>query len=268
MNYKSNYYDYVKYVQTLNRSKSSSIYYEEHHIVPRSLGGLNTPDNKVLLTAREHYLAHYLLMKIYENEDIISYRKMVNAFICMNWNKYGKRYLNSRLYERARITFSKNQTDVFSDKDSDNYKAWYYHHALGMQALRNKESQKYRDWQKAIREGVPQLRAKTSQEYKTWYRNLQESKPSNRDKSSPEYRNWYKSLQENKPSNRDKQSLEYIQWHTRYLEGRKNLKLRWIHNLELNQCIMVRSEQLDEYIAKGWKKGRLVKHDEAQDSDT
>jgi hypothetical protein len=34
---------------------------EQHHIVPRSNGGPDTPGNMVLLTVREHYLAHLLL---------------------------------------------------------------------------------------------------------------------------------------------------------------------------------------------------------------
>ena len=39
-------------------------YSEEHHIKPKSLGGSDSKDNLVRLTAREHYLAHYLLMKM------------------------------------------------------------------------------------------------------------------------------------------------------------------------------------------------------------
>ena len=63
MNYKRNYYDYINYVKTLNRSKKDGCYYEKHHIIPRSLGGDDSKNNLVLLTAREHFLAHYLLWK-------------------------------------------------------------------------------------------------------------------------------------------------------------------------------------------------------------
>ena len=38
-------------------------YYEKHHIIPRCLNGSNDKDNLVLLTAREHYLCHWLLWK-------------------------------------------------------------------------------------------------------------------------------------------------------------------------------------------------------------
>lgn len=40
-------------------------YGERHHIVPRSEGGTDDPANLVVLTAREHFLAHWLLYRIY-----------------------------------------------------------------------------------------------------------------------------------------------------------------------------------------------------------
>ena len=39
-------------------------YYENHHIIPKSLGGLNTADNIVKLTAKEHFICHRLLTKM------------------------------------------------------------------------------------------------------------------------------------------------------------------------------------------------------------
>lgn len=43
----------------------SSNYYENHHIIPRSLNGSNSSENLVLLTAREHFICHWLLVKIF-----------------------------------------------------------------------------------------------------------------------------------------------------------------------------------------------------------
>lgn len=45
-------------------------YCELHHVVPRSFGGDDFGDNLVNLTAREHYIAHCLLWKIYSKYDI------------------------------------------------------------------------------------------------------------------------------------------------------------------------------------------------------
>ena len=41
-------------------------YHEEHHIIPRSLNGPDSPDNIVKLTVKEHRFAHILLFKIFK----------------------------------------------------------------------------------------------------------------------------------------------------------------------------------------------------------
>ncbi|AUM58396.1 homing endonuclease [Proteus phage phiP4-3] len=45
-------------------------YTEKHHIIPKSLGGGNEPENIVILTGREHYIIHKLLYKIYKNKSM------------------------------------------------------------------------------------------------------------------------------------------------------------------------------------------------------
>lgn len=51
--------------------KTLNGYYEIHHIIPRSFNGSNDEDNLVLLTYREHVLAHMLLYLINsENKDM------------------------------------------------------------------------------------------------------------------------------------------------------------------------------------------------------
>ena len=47
-----------------NREKPNS-YTERHHILPRCMQGNDTEDNLVFLTAKEHFVAHHLLCKIY-----------------------------------------------------------------------------------------------------------------------------------------------------------------------------------------------------------
>lgn len=81
-------------------------YTEKHHIFPKSIYGNN---NKiVVLTAREHYIAHALLekalIKRYGIDDNKT-KKMITAFWCMNNQKTKNEYLNSHLYEASRIRF-------------------------------------------------------------------------------------------------------------------------------------------------------------------
>jgi len=47
-------------------------YCERHHILPRCMGGTDDPENLVYLSAREHFIMHILLTKIYkENKDLL-----------------------------------------------------------------------------------------------------------------------------------------------------------------------------------------------------
>ena len=45
-------------------------YCERHHVHPKSMGGTNANSNLVYLTAREHYIVHWLLFKIHKNQEM------------------------------------------------------------------------------------------------------------------------------------------------------------------------------------------------------
>jgi hypothetical protein len=65
---------------------------EKHHIIPRSIGGSDQPQNIVNLKYREHYIAHYILAKSLDCD------KLWFAFTMMQRISNGK----SVLYEAAR----------------------------------------------------------------------------------------------------------------------------------------------------------------------
>ena len=108
MNYQKIYNQLIQKRQIYTLSKKNT-YCERHHIVPRSLGGSNDKTNLVNLTAREHYIAHLLLWKIYIGT---SYEFSMNyALIKMtisSINHQRKYKYNSKLYEVARNRFSIN----------------------------------------------------------------------------------------------------------------------------------------------------------------
>ena len=54
------------YYQIIESAKNSnhSCYTEKHHIIPKSLGGTNNLSNIVSLTARQHFICHWLLTKM------------------------------------------------------------------------------------------------------------------------------------------------------------------------------------------------------------
>lgn len=79
-------------------------YYETHHIVPKAEGGSDDKANLVKLTARQHYIAHLLLAKIYD--DV----KMHQAVLMMQRKSkcHNRKFrFNSRLYEAIRKEYSK-----------------------------------------------------------------------------------------------------------------------------------------------------------------
>lgn len=89
--------DYQKHYQLLiNKASHTSGYLEEHHIIPKCLGGTDESSNLKKLTAREHYIAHLLLAKIHGG----------TLWHAVNLMGRLKKYSN-REYERARIEHSK-----------------------------------------------------------------------------------------------------------------------------------------------------------------
>jgi Straboviridae homing endonuclease len=79
------YYEFIiKQAKSVNRKKSQGIYYENHHIIPRCLGGLDVKENLVLLTAKEHFVCHKLLTYIYpKNRKIaLAYHRMAFSKKC------------------------------------------------------------------------------------------------------------------------------------------------------------------------------------------
>jgi hypothetical protein len=93
------YRNIIHKAQTESRKKGEGEYYENHHILPKSLGGNNDKRNLVLLTAKEHFICHILLVQMADNKR--TRWKMLNAVLHMGHKPpqhLRKRYVNSRLY--------------------------------------------------------------------------------------------------------------------------------------------------------------------------
>ena len=66
MDYKNIYYKIIENAKKETENGNRHVgYYERHHIQPKSLGGNNKKENLVKLTAREHFICHWLLVKMY-----------------------------------------------------------------------------------------------------------------------------------------------------------------------------------------------------------
>lgn len=106
MNYQNLYNSIISNAKLKPRSKGAKEYFESHHILPLSLNGSNESDNLVLLTAKEHFICHHLLTKIYPTES-----KLKFAFWAMCNQTFGdvnRPYkVTSTVYSLAKAEFSK-----------------------------------------------------------------------------------------------------------------------------------------------------------------
>ena len=97
--------NYLKHYCKLIRKAENRIppngYTEKHHTFPKSIFGVN--NRLVILTAREHYIAHLLLYKLFKLRygiDNYKTKKMFNALwlMCIM-----RKNFNSHIYENLRI---------------------------------------------------------------------------------------------------------------------------------------------------------------------
>lgn len=90
-------------------------YRERHHIKPKCLGGTNDETNLIDLYAREHFIAHQLLV----NEN-----PMCNALHYALWNMANVTGINGKLYKLTAEEYEgvrKNISERFSGKNNPMY---------------------------------------------------------------------------------------------------------------------------------------------------
>lgn len=108
-------------------------YTENHHILPRCLGGTDEPSNLVELSAREHFICHLLLTKMIDNSSInYAYIAMVNMK-----NEYQQRdyKITSRHYAYSKELNSKETSIRFKGKAKHNVGKKRYYHQVTLQEI-------------------------------------------------------------------------------------------------------------------------------------
>jgi hypothetical protein len=96
------------------RVRISEGYAEEHHVIPRCVGGTDEPNNLVLLTPEEHYVVHQLLVKMRRYKEHPNYNKLIFAanMMCVDSTTTARRgnrrygWLKRRLSETIRETMT------------------------------------------------------------------------------------------------------------------------------------------------------------------
>jgi hypothetical protein len=116
---------YEKWYQAITARGQTRVlneYTETHHIQPVSLGGADTPENLTRLTAREHFICHWLLTKITTGE---ARHKMLNALRMMRAeNPRQQRYktkITARVYSKLKEEYSQLQSKRFTGEGNGFY---------------------------------------------------------------------------------------------------------------------------------------------------
>ncbi len=231
MNYKK-HYELLIY-----RAKNRLLegYSENHHIIPKCIGGTNKKENLVKLTPEEHYVAHQLLIKIYPNESKLIYAaKMMTVGNMRNNKLYGW------LRKKFSIVHSYGQTERYLNMPSPRKgKKW---------------SQEQKD--KIKGRTSPRKGAVTSQETKDKISKANKGKLS-----------WNEGKTYSKET-RQKISKSRIakrgdpNWNIRppcskekaAKISKANTGKKWIHNM--NERKLISPESLKEYLSDGWKCGQ------------
>ena len=112
-----NYFKHYNQLIIRCKNRVLETYTENHHIVPRCMGGGDDADNIVSLTPEEHYVAHQLLTKMYPKNAALA-----KAAMMMTVNRSSNK-IYGWLRKRHAKAMSECQT---GERNSQFGKSWYH----------------------------------------------------------------------------------------------------------------------------------------------
>lgn len=114
--YSKLYYKIIDRAKQRQQKTPLSYYTETHHILPKSLGGDNSSNNLIVLTARKHFIVHHLLTKFTidnaRSKMWIAYHFFFNG---KNLNEHRNYKITARMYERVKLEISKVKQEMWED---------------------------------------------------------------------------------------------------------------------------------------------------------
>jgi NUMOD1 domain len=234
--YRNWYLKIIDHAKLQLRDKKSGVF-EMHHIVPKSCGGNDTKVNLVLLTPREHFICHLLLIKIVELPDVY---KMVAAVA-----RFGKK-ISSREYSLLRAVISNASK---GNKNSSFGRKWMHdpHSKKIYYLLPNEVETIGRD----LVYGLPEQRG--GHRNTMWITNGQDETliP-----IGGNIEGWttgrvnQPTLEHMRLMSKKRHTFTKDLEHSQKLQGRVSI----IHN-DTNKCIRIRPDELENYISDGWHVG-------------
>jgi hypothetical protein len=263
MNHQKIYEKIINYAKSENRSREDNVYYEYHHIIPKCLNGKDEFDNKVLLTAREHFVCHKLLTYIYKGNYKIYHAFHLMAF--MNKRKYE---ITSRDYAYAIELFRSIPKDNNGEKNPMFKKTTILLPDGTSKSISIEDPLYLNGTYKSYSSGENNGMYGTNR-YKIW---LEKYGKEEADKKAIEYgKNLSNSLKNSNNVNNSREHnpmysrTPYEIWIEKYgkeeadkrkLEWKKHLSGKVIyHNKILKKRKCLKPEEIEYYINLGWEKG-------------
>jgi hypothetical protein len=118
-----NYIKHYNNLITRSKDRNLSCYLEAHHIVPKCIGGTDDSTNIVMLTPEEHYVAHQLLVKIYNHPGLIQAALMMSVSNYKHANGLGRK---NKLYGWLKRKYLEVCKQRIGEKNGSFGKPWYY----------------------------------------------------------------------------------------------------------------------------------------------
>lgn len=233
MNYEKIYNSLIQKRLT-NKIDRSICYCEYHHIQPKSIRPelKDDPVNIVALTAKEHYVAHHLLVHWYKQlygEKHAYYLKMLRAFlftINIQNNQDKTKYVNARTYEFLKKEISKAKKGTLSWNSGK--------HGIYSDEYRKKISENHAD---VSGENNPMF--------------------GKHGKDNPNYGRHQSTDTKEKISKNQK--LRYQNPKYKKLLQDLYTGTKWIHNPQTNKSIRVKISEVQKYLDNGFRLGLAKK---------
>lgn len=108
----------VLQLERIEKKKKKLQYLENHHIIPKCMKGDNSSENLVLLTAKEHFIAHKLLVKMYPENRKLNYAYWMMCMSVSRKNE-GRIRPSAKEYDNVRnnlVPWNKGLTGIYSDE--------------------------------------------------------------------------------------------------------------------------------------------------------
>lgn len=117
---------YIKFINNIyNKGKRNLDYTERHHIIPKCVNKSLYKDrnNIIILTAKEHYIAHLILSKCYK-PGTDYYNRLICALFAMsklkmNYHRRQDIKLTGTKYEQIREKYSESRREIMRQNVKD-----------------------------------------------------------------------------------------------------------------------------------------------------